>query len=100
MSSKSSKFLSSNFFPQSGNPVSVLPIHLKGKINLLADQGSRRGPIATEWSLDNKSFLWCCQKLGVPQVDLFATRLNKKLPTFVSLCPDPEALGWDALEPM
>ena len=28
--------------------ISILPIHLKGKINVLADQGSRRGPISIE----------------------------------------------------
>ena len=78
--------------------ISILPIHLKGKINVLADQGSRRGPIPTEWSLDDNSFLWCCQQLGVPQVDLFATRFNRKIPRYVSPCPDPEAVGWDSLE--
>ena len=31
-------------------------------------------------------------------MDLFATRFNRKIPTYISPCPDPEAVGWDSLE--
>ena len=43
-------------------------------------------------------FLWeDLRSLGVPLVDLFATQDNSQLPQFVSQCPDPWALGCDAL---
>nr|KAG5703999.1 hypothetical protein BaRGS_032088 [Batillaria attramentaria] len=38
-----------------------------------------------------------CQRWERPQIDLFATRWNNKLPTFVSPVPDPTAWAVDAL---
>ena len=38
-----------------------------------------------------------CQKWFTPHVDLFATRLNHKLPLYVSPVPDPNAWDKDAL---
>ncbi|CAL4170226.1 unnamed protein product, partial [Meganyctiphanes norvegica] len=76
--------------------ITLVPSHLKGVLNVLADQGSRKGTISTEWSLDPESFWWVCKKVGIPQVDLFATRDNTQLPGYVSPCPDSAALGMDA----
>ena len=77
--------------------ISLVPVHIKGVLNVLADQGSRYGPISTEWSLDQQSFSWICRHFRiVPEVDLFATRVNSKLPSFISPCPDEMALAWDA----
>ena len=72
------------------------PSHLQGVLNVLADKGSRWGPIATEWSLDPESFHEICSWAGTPQVDLFATRFNSQLSNFVSPCPDPSARYMDA----
>ena len=78
--------------------ITLHPCHLKGVLNVLADKGSRSGPISTEWSLDPQSFWDTCDLVGfVPEVDLFATRFNSQLPTFVSPCPDPMSVGQDAL---
>ena len=77
--------------------ISLYPVHLRGRLNVLADKASRNNLISTEWSLDRSSFERICQVWGVPQVDLFATRENSQLPLFVSPCPDPWALGCDAL---
>jgi len=72
--------------------------HIAGKLNVLADQLSRRGQvIPTEWSLDqgvadSLFLLW-----GKPLVDLCATQLNTKCPLYVSPVPDPQALAVDAL---
>ena len=71
------------------------PRHIRGVLNVLADKGSRRVPISTEWSLDNQSFLEFCEEWGFPQVDLMATWENSKLSKYVSPCPDFKALGWD-----
>ena len=38
-----------------------------------------------------------CNRWHHPQVDLFTTRFNNKLPQFVSLVPDPQAWAVDAL---
>ena len=78
--------------------ISLVPVHIEGALNVLADKGSRKGPIETEWSLDPEYFNWICHFYNLcPQVDLFATRENTQLPSFVSPCPDPLAIFWDAM---
>ena len=76
--------------------ISLHPVHLRGVLNVLADQGSRLHPIATEWSLDRTTFAWLRSLVPSLQVDMFATRENTQLPFFVSPCPDPMAAGFDA----
>lgn len=78
--------------------IALVPRHLKGVLNVLADQGSRDLPIETEWTLDATTFTWVLQQMTrLPEVDLFATRDNAQLQTFVSPCPDNLAAGSDAL---
>ena len=79
---------------QSG--IRLVPRHLKGSLNVLADKASRLSPISTEWSLDDVSFQLLCDLLGTPQVDLMATLENAKLFRYVSPCPDSRACGSDA----
>ena len=68
-------------------------------MNLVADQLSRsQQTLHTEWSLNPKIFRWLSQIDFQPQIDLFATRFNHKLPQYVSPVPDPKALAVDALE--
>lgn len=72
--------------------------HVPGKLNFLADQLSRRGQfIQTEWALHQEAAQALFNRWGQPTVDLFATRLNKKLAVYISPVPDPEALEVDAL---
>ena len=72
--------------------------HLTGTMNMVADKWSRANKaIPTEWCIDNSVFRAVTNQLGEPGVDLFATCLNKKLPVYVSPCPDPQALAIDAL---
>ena len=52
---------------------------------------------STEWSLHPEVFQGICSRWRQPQVDLFATRFNNKLPQFVSPVPDPQAWAVDAL---
>ena len=80
------------------NGISLRVRHIPGKTNILADRLSRSGkPISTEWSLNqsicNSIFLMS----GHPNIDLFATRLNNRLPLFVSPIPDSKALAIDAM---
>ena len=72
--------------------------HIPGRLNVIADRLSRLGQtIQTEWSLHPEVFQAVCSRWHQPQVDLFATRFNNKLPQFVSPVPDPQAWAVDAL---
>ena len=67
----------------------------------LAEHGSRQAipfrPDHSEWSLLQEVFQAICSRWHRPQIDLFATRFNNKLPQFVSPVPDPLAIAVDAL---
>ena len=76
--------------------ITLVPVHLRGVLNVLADGLSRSTPLSSEWCLDRPTFVWICQLLGWPVVDLFGTRYNNQLPLFVSPYPDPLAVAWDA----
>ena len=72
--------------------------HIPGHLNVIADKLSRHNQvIQTEWSLSQQVFNLLCSRWAQPQVDLFATRFNHKLPQFVSPVPDPTAWAVDAL---
>ena len=63
---------------------------------MIADKLSRHNQvIQTEWSLSQQVFNRLCSRWAQPQIDLFATQFNHKLPQFVS--PDPAAWAVDAL---
>ena len=65
--------------------------HIPGCLNVMADLLSRSNQVqSTGWPLQ------ICQKLFIPHVDLFATRLNHKLPLYVSPVPDQNAWDIDA----
>ena len=52
--------------------ISFVPVHIPGKLNVVADQGSRQGPTSTEWMLDPWSFESICQEFPIfPTVVLF-----------------------------
>ena len=72
--------------------------HIPGRLNVIADKLSRLGQtIQTEWSLLPEVFQQICNQWHRPQIDLFATRFNHKLPQFVSPVPDSLAVALDAL---
>ena len=72
--------------------------HVPGSLNVIADGLSRRNQIQhTEWSLAPHIFTRISLLWERPQIDLFATNLNNKLPTYVSPIPDPQAWAVDAL---
>ena len=72
--------------------------HIPGHLNVIADKLSRLGQtIQTEWSLLPEVFQQICNRWHLPQIDLFATRFNHKLPQFVSPVPDFLAVAVDAL---
>ena len=72
--------------------------HIPGRLNVIADKLSRHNQvIQTEWSQSQQAFSHLCSRWAQPQVDLFATQFNHKLPWFVSPVPDPTAWAVDAL---
>jgi hypothetical protein len=70
---------------------------IPGKLNVLADQLSRRNQILpTEWTIAHQALEPVWRLWGKPMVDLFATSFNARLPVYVSPMLDPKALGRDA----
>ena len=72
--------------------------YILGHLNVIADKLSRQKQvIQTELSLLQEVFYLLCWRWHTPEVDLFATRFNHKLPRFMS--PVPNCLAWkvDAL---
>ena len=66
--------------------------HIPGRLNMIADKLSRLGQTTrTEWSLHPEVFQAMFSRWHQPQVDLFTTRFNNRLPHFVSPVPDPQA---------
>ena len=78
--------------------IQLLAKHIPGRFNTLADRMSRIDkPISTEWSLNQEIANKIFQIMDFPSTDLFATRLNHRLPFYVSPIPDQKALSIDAL---
>ena len=73
-------------------------LHVPGKLNVAADALSRQRRVpATEWTLRQDICNTVFLRWGKPQLDLFATRHNRRLPAFVSPLPDELAWSTDAL---
>ena len=72
--------------------------HIPGCLNVMAKLLSRSNQVqSTEWSLHLQVFKQICLKWFTPHVDLFATRLNHKVPLYMSPVPDQNAWDIDAL---
>ena len=70
--------------------------HIPGKENLVADTLSREFSSNLEWSVDIDIFNQITNMTFVPDIDLFASRLNAKTDCFVSWHPEPGAMAVDA----
>ncbi|MES9883340.1 MAG: reverse transcriptase domain-containing protein [Sedimenticola sp.] len=78
--------------------VTIQVRHIPGRLNALADALSRSSkPVLAEWSLERSVCRSILTRWGAPWVDLFATRLNNKLPLYVSPALDPAAWAVDAM---
>ena len=78
--------------------ITLLAKHIPGERNALADLLSRMDKIVhTEWTLLHSVFESLCMAWDTPNLDLFATRLNNRLPVFVSPMADPRAVDVDAM---
>ena len=71
--------------------------HIPGIQNVEADLESRKNEVHTEWKLRENIFSSICSQLNTNlKIDLFATRLNTQLRTFVSYRPDPKCIAVNA----
>ena len=75
----------------------ITAVHLPGVENTTADKESRSVHDNTEWQLHSLLFEKICDKFGMPDIDLFASRLNAKVPKYCSWRPDPGAYAVDSL---
>ena len=71
--------------------------HIPGSQNTDADKQSRVFNVSTEWSLCTQVFEDIQKLWGKFDVDLFASSLNFKIPSYVSWRPDPNAMFVNAL---
>lgn len=58
---------------------------------MVADKESRVKNLDTEWMLAPHIFSRLCEVFSIPDMDLFASRINTQVPTYVSWKPDPSA---------
>lgn len=70
--------------------------YIKSKDNFHADIESRRLPPETEWEIASWAYNIITKELGIPEIDLFASCLNRKCKKFVSWKKDPDAFEIDA----
>ena len=71
--------------------------HIPGRINVQSDINSRTVSQNTEWTISHHCFQHICQVLDFfPEIDLFASMLNHKLPSYASWHADPASIAVDA----
>ena len=75
----------------------VSAAHIAGSENVHADLESRANKSETEWMLNKDLLHAALQKLDFrPEIDLFASRINKQFAKYIAYRPDPGALAIDA----
>ncbi|VDH88857.1 Hypothetical predicted protein [Mytilus galloprovincialis] len=80
----------------SDRKIFVTAVHIPGKDNIGPDNLSRIFNDSSEWKLKEAVFKKVCSHFYTPNIDLFASRINKHLDCYVSWFPDPEAFATDA----
>ena len=78
------------------NKIWISATHIPGSKNVEADQESRVFHDNTQWSLNPAVFQQLCGKIFMPEIDLFASRLNHKAQSYVAWRSDPKAVAIDA----
>lgn len=96
MSSKRLDFLSGEIWQWCLNKnIYISAVHVPGPENL-ADFYSRNFSDSTEWKLKEAIFERLCKQFFVPDIDMFASRLNHQVTRFVSWFPEPGAFHCNA----
>ena len=76
--------------------IELRAVHVPGVDNVLADFLSRQRIDPREWGLHHHVVNWLFKVWDRPNIDLFASIHNHKLPVFCSLYPSPMAVTQDA----
>lgn len=74
----------------------IFASYISSADNWQADIASRILPDETEWSLDFTAFNKIVRLLGLPDIDLFASKDNSKCKRYVSWFKDPGSVAVDA----
>ena len=74
----------------------ITAVHIAGKSNCEPDELSRNFSDTSEWKLKESIFKKICVHFFQPDIDLFASRINKQMNSYVTWFPDPEAVASDA----
>jgi ribonuclease HI len=69
----------------------ITAVYIPGKENSVADEESRKWHDNLEWELSRKMFDTIVGRFWQPEIDLFASRLNHKVPIYASWKHDPYA---------
>lgn len=77
------------------NDLWVFASYIKSDCNK-ADKSSRFLPVDCEWKLANYAYAKIVLEFGTPEIDLFASRINKKCQKYISWEIDPESVNIDA----
>ena len=80
------------------NRIAVTAEYLPSSLNIQADWQSRNHKDSSDWKLNPKIFSQIVKIRGIPQIDLFASRLNHQLPKYMSWHPDPGSCAVDSLQ--
>ena len=80
------------------NGIAVTAEYLPSSLNIQADWQSRNHRDSSDWKLNPKIFPQIVKIRGIPQIDLFASRLNHRLPKYMSWHPDPGSCAVDSLQ--
>lgn len=74
----------------------IFASYIPSSENWQADQASRTLRTETEWTLNNVVFKKIIDRFGIPEIDLFASVINRKCKRYCSWQTDPEAETIDA----
>lgn len=78
------------------NQITLFASYIPSKENTEADRGSREKSVGSEYELHKQIFNKIIRVFGKPEIDLFATNLNKKCSRYISWFPDPNSVAVDA----
>lgn len=79
-----------------GRKIWVFASYIKSRDNVIADSESRKSESETEYALSYEVFRDIQKTFGEPEIDLFASRINKKCKRYISWHRDPFAFEIDA----
>lgn len=79
-----------------GRNIFISAVHIPGKESRVPDNLSRVFSDSSECKLNEQVFNAVCKTFFIPDIDLFASRLNKQIDRFVSWFPDPDVFASDA----